>query len=242
MTDRVLYDLAGADPARRFSPYCWRAKLALAHKRLAFETLPWRFTEKDVIAMSGQDRVPVLIDGDRVVSDSWNIADYLENNYPHTPSLFGGPEGRSLARFVSHWTETVMVMGIARMVVADVHAVIHEKDREYFRASREARLGKSLEEVVADREAALPVFRQGLDPLRALLREQPFVGGARPTYADYVPFSLFQWAANVSRFSLLAPDDPLTAWCDRVADLHDGLARKGRLAPRASSGARRFEA
>ena len=169
MTDRVLYDLAGADPDRRFSPYCWRAKLALAHKRLAFETIPWRFTEKEVIAMSGQDRVPVLIDGDRVVSDSWNIADYLENNYPHTPSLFGGPEGRSLARFVSHWTDTVMVMSIARMVVADVHAVIHEKDTDYFRASREARLGKSLEEVVADREAALPVFRQGLDPLRALL-------------------------------------------------------------------------
>lgn len=227
MTDRVLYDLAGADPARRFSPYCWRAKLALAHKRLAFDTIAWRLTEKDAIAMSGQDRVPVLIDGGRVISDSWNIADYLEDNYPDAPSLFGGPEGRSLARFVGHWADAVMVMSIARMIVADVHAVIHETDKDYFRTSREARLGKPLEAVVADREAALPVFRQGLEPLRALLREQPFVGGARPTYADYVPFSLFQWAANVSSFSLLAPDDPLTAWRDRVADLHDGLARRG---------------
>ena len=233
MADRVLYDLAGADPDRRFSPYCWRAKLALAHKGLAFEAIPWRLTDKDAIAMSGQDRVPVLIDAGRVVFDSWNIADYLEANYPDAPSLFDGPEGRSLARFVSHWTDAVMVMAIARMVVVDVHAVIHEKDRGYFRASREARLGKSLEAVVADREAALPVFRQGLEPLRALLREQPFVGGARPTYADYIPFSLFQWAANVSRLSLLTPDDPLTAWCDRVAELHGGLARKGRLAPAA---------
>jgi glutathione S-transferase len=233
MAARVLYDLAGADPDRRFSPYCWRAKLALAHKGLSFETIPWRFTEKDVIAMSGQDKVPVLIDGERVVSDSWKIADYLETSYPETPSLFGGPEGRSLARFVSHWTDRAMVMGVVRMVAADVHAHIHEKDRDYFRASREARLGKSLEDVVADREAALPGFRQGLEPLRALLREQPFVGGATPTYADYIPFSLFQWAANVSRFPVLAPDDPLAAWCDRVADLHDGLARKGRLAPAA---------
>ena len=30
-----LYDLAGADPNLRFSPYCWRAKFALAHKGLA---------------------------------------------------------------------------------------------------------------------------------------------------------------------------------------------------------------
>ena len=37
-----LYDLAGADPDRRFSPYCWRTRLALAHKELPVETVPWR--------------------------------------------------------------------------------------------------------------------------------------------------------------------------------------------------------
>ncbi len=70
MATRLLYDLAAADPDRRFSPYCWRIKLALAHKGLAVETLPWRFTDRDAIAMSGQDKVPVLVDGGRVVCDS----------------------------------------------------------------------------------------------------------------------------------------------------------------------------
>ena len=60
-----LYDLAGAEPDRRFSPYCWRTRMALAHKGLEVETIPWRFTEKDAIAFSGQGRVPVLIDGAR---------------------------------------------------------------------------------------------------------------------------------------------------------------------------------
>ena len=32
-----LYDLAGAESERRFSPYCWRTKLALMHKGLKFE-------------------------------------------------------------------------------------------------------------------------------------------------------------------------------------------------------------
>jgi hypothetical protein len=48
----ILYDLAGADPARRFSPYCWRVRLAIEHKGLSVETIPWRFTDKDVIAFS----------------------------------------------------------------------------------------------------------------------------------------------------------------------------------------------
>src|SRR5881394_4497405 len=37
-----LYDLAGAEDDRRFSPYCWRVKMALKHKGLDFETIPWR--------------------------------------------------------------------------------------------------------------------------------------------------------------------------------------------------------
>jgi len=72
-----LYDLAGAEPERRFSPYCWRVKMALAHKGLPFDTIPWRFTDKDAIAFSGQGRVPVLIDGDQIVFDSaeWGLND-----------------------------------------------------------------------------------------------------------------------------------------------------------------------
>ena len=70
----VMHDLAGADPALRFSPYCWRTRMALAHKGLAVETIPWRFTDKAALAFSGQERVPVIRDGDTVVSDSWTIA------------------------------------------------------------------------------------------------------------------------------------------------------------------------
>jgi glutathione S-transferase len=147
-----LYDLAGAEPDRRFSPYCWRSRMALAHKGLEVETIPWRFTEKDVIAFSGQGRVPVLIDGDNTVSDSWAIAGYLEQAYPDRPSLFGGAAGRALARFINGWADAVVLPGIAGLIVADVFAHLHEKDRDYFRTSREQRLGRTLEAVCADRD------------------------------------------------------------------------------------------
>jgi glutathione S-transferase len=105
---RQLYDLAGADPNLRFSPYCWRACLALAHKGLEVETVPWRFTEKDVIAFSGQGLVPVLVDDETTVADSWAIATYLEERYPDCPSVFGGPGGMAPTRFVNAWADTVL--------------------------------------------------------------------------------------------------------------------------------------
>ena len=70
-------------------------RMALAHKNLTVETIPWHFTDKAAIAHSGQERVPVIEDGDRVVADSWAIANYLEDTYPERPSLFGGAAARA---------------------------------------------------------------------------------------------------------------------------------------------------
>jgi len=70
---RQVYDLCGANDVR-FSPYCWRTRMALAHKRLDAEFLAWHFTEQERLKFSGSRTVPVLVDGDEVISDSWRIA------------------------------------------------------------------------------------------------------------------------------------------------------------------------
>jgi glutathione S-transferase len=100
-----LYDLAGARDDCRFSSNCWPVRMALLHKGLPFEAIPWRFTEKQTIAFSGQGLVPVLVDGDLTVFDKWKIAEYLEEAYPDRPSLFGGERGQALAHFVTNWTD-----------------------------------------------------------------------------------------------------------------------------------------
>ncbi len=168
----VMHDLAGADPALRFSPYCWRTRMALAHKGLAVETIPWRFTDKAALAFSGQGRVPVIRDGDRVVSDSWAIAEYLEDAYPDRPSLFGGATGQAHARFVNAWADGVMMGGIARLIVRDLLDVVAPQDQAYFRESREARFGMTLEAVQAGRETRVAEFRASLLPVRLVLGKQ----------------------------------------------------------------------
>ena len=223
---RILYDLAGEDPACRFSPFCWRSRLALAHKGLEVETVPWRFTERERLGFSGQDKVPVLVDGGSVVADSWNIACWLEDTYPDRPSLFGGEGGRAASRFVNEWTDGALHPQVSRMVVADIFTAIAPDDRDYFRESRERRFGMPLERVAADRAERVQEFRRELlRPLRATLARQPWLGGEAPRYADYIVFGAFQWARVCSAFELLEEGDPVAAWRDRMLNLYGGLAR-----------------
>jgi glutathione S-transferase len=224
----TMYDLAGAEADRRFSPFCWRTRMALAHKGLEVETMPWRFTEKDRLPQPNEGRVPVIVDDGRTVFDSTTIADYLETRYPDRPSLFGGEAGRGLTRFVQNWTETVLHPAIIGFVVHDIWRHAAPADQDYFRRSREERLGTTLEGCVKDREARLPAFRASLAPLRRTVERQPYLGGDQPAYADYVVFGAFQWARGISDFELLAADDPVRAWRGRILDLAGGLARKTR--------------
>ena len=221
-----LYELVGTDAGRPFSPYCWRTRMALAHKGLTAESIPWRFTEKDAIAPHGSEKVPVLLHGDKPVIDSWVIANYLEEAFADAPSLFGGEGGRAVMRMLNWWGDIAVVGGIFLLIVADIPAQLDSRDAAYFRASREARLGKPLEEVNAARDKGVVAFRKSLDPLRLTLRTQPYLGGSAANYADYIVFGGFQWARAVSPFRLLEPEDPVYAWCERLLDAFGGLARK----------------
>src|ERR1700710_649562 len=108
-----LFELVGTDVERPFSPFCWRTRMALAHKGLGAEKIPWCFTEKDAIAPHQSEKVPVLLDDDKAVVDSWTIANYLEDEYPDRPSLFGGEGGRAMGRMLNAWGDVTMVGGLA---------------------------------------------------------------------------------------------------------------------------------
>lgn len=221
-----LYDLAAADERNRFSPNCWRTRFALAHKHLPCETIPWRFMDKEAIAFSGQGKVPVLVDGEHHVHDSWAIALYLEDAYPDRPSLFGAVAGKGLARFVNQWTSEILHPAIAKVVLPDLVEILHEDDRDYFRTTREAAFGTTVDALREARSEHLQILRATLRPLRSTLANQKFLAGETPNYADHVAFSAFLWAYASSPVKILAEDDTLHTWCARMFDAYDGLARK----------------
>lgn len=221
----VLYERRCAD-GRRPSPFCWRARLALAHKGLTPEVRAITFAEMDQIAFSGQGKVPVLVDGQQVVHDSWAIACHLEDAYPDAPTLFGGPGGRAVTRLLNHWVDHGLERALAPILIPYLLAVACPEDSAYYRRTREAKFGLTIEQMVARRQFYVEALRPVLEPLRQRLAETPFLCGERPGYADYLVFADFQWARSVCDRDLLGPeDDGLRAWRSVMLDLFGGLAR-----------------
>lgn len=161
-----LYELAAGNEAIRFSPYCWRIRLALMHKDLEFERVACRLSDKELIAFSGQSQLPVLVHDGHVVNGSWEIATYLERCFPDRPSLFGNNTQASFSRFHCEWVNEVIHPLIFRLVARDVHECLLPQDRSYFRTSREAVIGTSLEAFCADPAAHVAKLRSALAPAR----------------------------------------------------------------------------
>lgn len=221
-----LYDLCGQDRDLRFSPYCWRAKMALAHKGLDFETVPTPFTGIAEIEPGRAKSVPILEDEGGRVHDSFDIALHLEAAHPDRPLLFGGEPGVAAARFVESWAFGSVHPVILRMIVKDIHDASAEEDRDYFRTSREARLGKPLEELQQGVAALTDALVKTLEPVRRTLRSHEWLGGPEPLFSDYIVFGTLMWLTAIHGRLPLEPGDDVSSWFERCLDLHGGFARQ----------------
>lgn len=218
-----LYDLCGADKDKRFSPTCWRTKMSLVHKGLDFESTGVAFTKIGETVKGDVKTLPTIVDGNDEVTDSFDIAVYLEKKYPDSPSLFGGSNGIALANFVKSWTNTTLNPVIAGLILKDIHDVLAEPDQEYFRKSREAMFKRTLEDVQAGRDDRIEAFRSALTPLRATLNEQPFIGGESALFADYIVFGSLKWLSTIAPFEIFAADDTVKVWFDRIDATYSGV-------------------
>ena len=223
---RLLYALAGTDKARQFSPHVWKTVMSLAHKGLDYETVPVGFTEIPAIENGSTATVPLLRDGGRLVQDSFAIALYLDEAYPDRPSLFGGEGGRAMARFIENWSQSTLHMAVTRIAILDIHNLLGPADQAYFRRSREERLGGSLEEIAAAGKAEIEGFAKKLQPLRNMLKVQPFIGGGSPLFPDYIVFGALQWLRTTAGTRVLEEDDPVALWFARCLDLHGGVGHR----------------
>lgn len=219
-----LFELVGREKDNGFSPFAWRVKLALAHKGLDYETVPLHFTEiKETLEFADSKTVPVLVDGDNVIKDSWDICCYLEDTYQDGPSLFGD---RDAARLFSFQIAGSLLAPLFRTIVADIFNVIDDKDVDHFRSTREPRIGCTIEEAAKDFEQSFSTFKAGLWPYNQFLKEVNFLCGDSPAFNDFVLYGMFLWARATSDKNLIENDDPLSAWLYRMDQQFDGLGGK----------------
>ena len=218
----TLYDLCGRDERLRFSPYCWRVRMALAHKGLEFTSVAWRFLDKKALAFADYDKVPVLCDGDQVVTDSFEIMRYLDKAYPEAPVLGEGVSYQLVLLF-KYFVERSINPALFRIIAMDLFAAVHPDDRSYFRETREARFCCTLEEFHQP-EQGKQQLKQALAPVRDLLRESAFLDGDAPSGSDYLLFGSMMWAHVVSTQAVVEPGDPVDEWFKRMLNVHNGAA------------------
>ncbi len=90
-----------------YSPYCAKVRAVLQAKGLRYKTvevLPF-VGQGRLMELSGQRRVPVLVDGSRVISDSTQIAYYIDTAYPEVPLIPEGSEGYRACFIWEDWAD-----------------------------------------------------------------------------------------------------------------------------------------
>jgi glutathione S-transferase len=93
-----------------FSHNCVKVRRALELKGLPFETLNIAPMERaPVRRASGQELVPVLVDGGRAIADSTAILLYLEETHPEPPLLPRDPRRRAECLVLEDWADAAFM-------------------------------------------------------------------------------------------------------------------------------------
>lgn len=88
----------------RYSTNVERVALALAYKGLEVESVEVDPGDRTPVrAASGQDLVPVLIDGDEVIADSTRILHHLERRFPDPPLFPADPAAAAEVEVFLDW-------------------------------------------------------------------------------------------------------------------------------------------
>lgn len=182
------------------STAAWRARIALELKGLDYESVPVHLVRDGGAQHTAEYRklnplglIPVLTDGDEVITQSVAIVEYLDETHPEPPLLPRSAAGRARVRALS------------QAIVADLHPINNLRVQQYL----ERRFGA---DDAVKREWIHHWSKLGLAALEASLAGDPRTGlcchGDTPTLADIV---LIPQLYNARRFELdLAPYPTLT--------------------------------
>ena len=98
----------------RHSAFCLKVRMALQAKGLSFrevEVTPG-IGQISLFRLSGQRQVPVLVDGDEVVSDSSAICRYLEELRPEPPLIPSDPQQRAQMQLIEDCADTTLAAAV----------------------------------------------------------------------------------------------------------------------------------
>ena len=219
-----LYELATAD-GTLFSPPCWRIRLALQMHGLEYESALVGYTDIPAIRGPNDERfqtVPILCNEALGMSDSWEIINYLDTSYAARGKFFRAPAEKAQSLYMQKVMDDIHKKGMKLFALAIFNSIT-DKDKDYFRTTREKRLGTTLEELAKSADPAVLV--DAYQTMEVYLQEQPFFGGDAPNYVDITVLSHLQLPAQLGDANPLPKLPAMTKWTQNCARVLPDIKR-----------------
>ena len=216
------------------SPYCAKIRAILDFKSLEYRTVEVDYLlRREPRRLSGQSRVPVLVEGDRVVADSTAIAAYLDVAHPEPPLLPPTEPGRARALLLEDWVDETLADNVAafklmtpgnaeRLVAFSIERQGRPLRLRLLRpfgplvlrsyARRKRARGRTVERVGRD-------LRVQLDILDGLLGAAPFLAAESPTTPDFALFGFLVTMEGLDGFDEVGRRPGLDGWYRRMKGL-----------------------
>ena len=205
-----LYDLSGKNDLR-FSPPCWNIKLCLIQNDIKFKTIPVRFTDKEKIAFSKQKLVPILDYKNGFVCDSWNIINWLNENYSQK-TIFKNHSSKIFSYYLYLWTSRQLLPILFKIIAHEIPNVLEANDIDYYIKTREKRINGPITKFVPMISSSIEEFRKSIDPIRKIIIKNGYIGGEKPGIEDCIFFGNLKWVDVCSPCNLLDDEDPVNLW------------------------------
>ena len=210
----TLYELAGKNDLR-FSPPCWNVKLCLLYKNIDFETVAIGFSEKNKILFSNQQLVPVLKHQDGHITDSWNIINWLDENYKN-PKLFVNEASKNFSHFLYLWTSRQILPILFKIIAHEIPNILEGDDLNHYIITREERIKGPITKFVPVISDSIKKFRSLINPMRSLIKKNGFISGSNPGIEDFIFFGNFKWVYTCSSCNLLDKEDEVFQWYKKI--------------------------
>ncbi|KAJ3561972.1 hypothetical protein NP233_g9862 [Leucocoprinus birnbaumii] len=206
----TFYDLATKPGIKTSSPNPWKTRYVLNYKKLPYKTVYLEFMDIEpefkkvgipasTTKLNGTPHYtcPSIFDhsNNTAVTDSYKIAEYLDEAYPDTPRVI--PKGSEALQAAFYDQLMPLVMPVFPILMSSVTGMLSPVNAEYFIRARSEQFGASMFEFPPDGEARVAQWKKveaAIDTLNGWLSKSngPYFMGETVSFADFVVASLFQ--------------------------------------------------
>ena len=221
----LLYEHV-AENGKVVDPYSWRIRLSLAHMNIKVKRVPISlFKFRQSFLQEKLEKLPMVVDGKRKIESSWEVAKYLERNFPEHPTLFGGEVGTHLAQFIDAWAEQNVLKYIYALLGHRIYEILVPDDRPLFEEFLKRDFNLRVDLLGRQKDDELFKFRKALEPFRLTMMDRPFLSGELPAYGDFILYGPLKWAEDIYGGPLIESDDIIFLWKSRMDQLFSHLWR-----------------